>query len=104
MLQLSVVEAAVIQPQMSMGGRELYRTIESKAAAIGMAIVSNHPFVDGNKRTGHAAMETFLILNGFELEASIDDSERTILLLASGQLDRAELEAWIADHLRPCSP
>jgi death-on-curing protein len=63
----------------------------------------NHPFNDGNKRIGHAAMETFLVLNGFELVADIDDSERTILQLAGGKLTRDELLAWITDHLQPLS-
>ena len=63
----------------------------------------NHPFHDGNKRIGHAAMETFLVLNGFELIAEIDDSEHTILKLAAGQLTRDELLTWVEDHLRPLS-
>ena len=48
------------------------------------ALVQGHPFVDGNKRVGHAAMETFLILNGTEIDASIDAPERLILDLAGG--------------------
>ena len=48
----------------------------------------NHPFVDGNKRAGHAAMETFLVLNDWELDATTDDAERTILSLAAGTLSR----------------
>lgn len=48
----------------------------------------NHPFVDGNKRTGHAAMETFLILNGLEINASVDEQEQVILAVASGVVRR----------------
>jgi death on curing protein len=59
----------------------------------------NHPFFDGNKRIGHAAMETFLMLNGFEMNASIDDSERTILQLAASQLDRQSFVKWVASHV-----
>jgi death-on-curing protein len=44
----------------------------------------NHPFVDGNKRVGHAAMETFLILNGYEIIASVDEQERVMIELAAG--------------------
>lgn len=61
----------------------------------------NHPFVDGNKRIGHAAMETFLMLNGCELAASVDDAEQIILSLAAGTLTRAELLDWISRHIRP---
>jgi len=59
----------------------------------------NHPFVDGNKRTGHAAMATFLVLNGHEIEATIDEQERVMLEVASGKLTRDSLIAWLRDHV-----
>jgi death-on-curing protein len=62
-------------------------------------LIQNHPFVDGNKRVGHAAMETFLVLNGFELRASVDDAERLILGVASGTIRRDDLTSWIEQHL-----
>ncbi len=86
---------------MTFGGRQLDPTIESKAAAICFSLVMNHPFVDGNKRIGHTAMETFLVLNGFELHADVDDSEKIILGLAAGQLTREELLNWISQHIHP---
>jgi death-on-curing protein len=61
---LGALESAAAQPQMSFGGEELYPSLAEKAAALGFSPVCNHPFVDGNKRVGHAAMETFLVLNG----------------------------------------
>lgn len=94
------IESAVAQPQMKFGGQELYPTIESKASAICFSLVMNHPFIDGNKRVGHAAMETFLVLNGFELKTDIDDSEQVILRLAAGQLTRVELLNWVASKLQ----
>lgn len=63
----------------------------------------NHPFLDGNKRIGHAAMETFLILNGSELVAAVDDAERVILQLAAGELSREELANWTGAHIRKSS-
>ena len=72
------VQSALAQPQMTFGGQDLYPTLESKAAALCFSLVTNHPFIDGNKRIGHAATETFLVLNGFALEAGIDDAEQTI--------------------------
>lgn len=59
----------------------------------------NHPFVDGNKRIGHAAMETFLMMNRFELNAGVDDSEHVILQLAAGQLERQSFTEWVATHV-----
>jgi len=62
-------------------------------------LVMNHPFVDGNKRIGHAAMETFLILNGFEIQATVDEQEKIILKLAAGKMDRKEFTAWLDSHI-----
>jgi death-on-curing protein len=94
------LESAVAQPQMTFGGAELYPTLAGKAAALAHSLVCNHPFVDGNKRIGHAAMEVFLVMNGYELEASLDDAERTFLALAAGQVSREELRSWIESHMR----
>jgi death-on-curing protein len=68
-LNLTALESALAQPRMTFGGTELYPTIAEKASAIGFSLIKNHPFVDGNKRSGHAAMEVFLVLNGFEIRA-----------------------------------
>jgi death-on-curing protein len=59
----------------------------------------NHPFVDGNKRIGHAAMETFLILNGFEIEATIDDQEKIILNISAGNINREQFTVWLNNHI-----
>ncbi len=58
----------------------------------------NHPFVDGNKRTGHAAMETFLILNGLEISASVDEQEQIVLAVASGAVGRKAFAEWLRNH------
>jgi death-on-curing protein len=97
---LGLVESAVAQPQATFGGNDLYPTVEAKAAAVCFSLVKNHPFVDGNKRVGHAAMETFLVLNGWELFADAGDSEETILSLAAGTLSREQLVAWICSRIR----
>ena len=84
---------------MTFGGEELYPTIVEKASALGFSLVMNHPFIDGNKRTGHAAMEIFLVLNGFEIKASVDEQEHVILLLAAGEIQRDEFTDWLRAHL-----
>ncbi len=66
-----------------------------KASALSHSIVMNHPFVDGNKRAAHAAMEIFLLLNGYEIEASIEDQEKFFLQLADGKISREKLADWI---------
>lgn len=98
---LGALESAIAQPRMTFGGQDLYPTPVAKAAALGFALVQNHPFLDGNKRVGHAAMETFLVLNGFEVAAGDDEQEALMLGLAAGELDRSELVSWLREHIRP---
>jgi death-on-curing protein len=95
---LGLLESAIAQPRMTFGGEDLYRTYVDKATALGFSIIMNHPFIDGNKRTGHAALETFLILNGLEINASIDEQERVILAVASGVVGREEVTIWLQHH------
>jgi death-on-curing protein len=98
---LAGVESAVVQPQMTFGGDELYPSLIDKAAALCFSLVMNHPFVDGNKRIGHAAMETFLVLNGQELNADVDDAESLFLKLAAGDAERGEFVDWITANVSP---
>ena len=94
------VESAVAQPQMTFGGEDLYPTLAEKAAALGFSLVCNHPFLDGNKRIGHASMETFLVLNGWEIAADADEQEQIILQLAAGQLKREAFVVWVQSQLQ----
>jgi death-on-curing protein len=96
---LGALQSALAQPRMTFGGEDLYPTLVDKAAAVGFSIVMNHPFVDGNKRTGHAAMETFLVLNGLEISASVDEQEQVILALASGNSGRESFVEWLKKHI-----
>lgn len=96
---LGALESALAQPRMTFGGEDLYPTLVDKAAAVAFSIVMNHPFVDGNKRTGHAAMETFLVLNGMEISASVDEQEQVILALASGNSGREPFVEWLKQHI-----
>ena len=92
---LGALESAVAQPEASFGGEELYPDLASKAAALGHSLIQNHPFVDGNKRIGHGAMEVFLLLNGHEIDASVDEQEQIIIGVASGKVSRIELGEWL---------
>ena len=99
-LSIESLESAVAQPRVTFGGNELYPTIIEKAAALGFSLVMNHAFVDGNKRIGHYAMETFLVINGYELYTSVDEQESIILQLASGNLSRNAFTDWMRKHTR----
>ena len=81
---LGALEAAIAQPKATFGGTDLHPTMVEKAAALCLSLVLDHPFVDGNKRVGHAAMATFLVLNGTEIQAGVDEQERLMLDLAAG--------------------
>ena len=99
MRDIGALESAVNQPRLTFDKSDLYPDIISKAAALCFSLVMNHPFIDGNKRVGHAAMETFLILNGLEINATVDEQERIILDLAAGQMKRDAFVFWLNDHI-----
>ena len=96
---LGAIESALAQPRMTFEDKEQYSTVMEKAAALGFSLISNHPFLDGDKRIGHAGMEVFLILNGYEIDAEVDEQERDILQVAAGQLKRDELTVWLNSHI-----
>lgn len=94
----NALDSAVAQPQMTFGGVDLYTTVARKAA-LGHSLISNHPFIDGNKRVGHAAMEVMLLLNGHEIVASVDQQEEVIIAVASGTMSRDEFASWIEQRV-----
>src|ERR1044072_7353980 len=96
-----LLDSALAQPRITFGGDELYPTLVDKASALCFSLLKNHPFLDGNKRVGHSAMETFLLLNGHELAAAVQEQEEFVLRLAAGEIDRAELTEWIRSHVVP---
>ena len=99
------LESAVATPKMTFDKVDLYPTLAEKAAALGFSLIMNHPFVDGNKRVGHATMEVMLVLNGYEtaagveIAADVDEQEAVVLAVASGEMERDTFTAWIQDHL-----
>ena len=95
----NALESALAQPRATYGGEDLYPTIVDKTSSLGFSLIQNHPFIDGNKRIGHAAMETFLILNGFEIDAAVDEQEQVILTIASGNMKRDDFAVWLRAHV-----
>ena len=72
--------------------------VAALAASYAVELAKNHPFVDGNKRTAFVALELFLALNGFELNANDVDCVLTMLAVASGEMDEPMLADWIRHH------
>jgi len=95
---LGLVDSAVAQPQMTFFGTDLYPSLAEKAAAIGFSLISNHGFLDGNKRVGLAALDTLLRLNGHKLSASVDDAEGIILQVATASISRETFTEWVVAH------
>ena len=79
-------------------GKDLYPSKEEKGARIGYSLISNHAFVDGNKRIGMHIMLTFLELNGIKLNCTNQDIVDAGLGLASGNMSYEQLLAWINNH------
>jgi death-on-curing protein len=75
-------------------------SIVKMAALYTSGIVRNHPFLDGNKRTGFVIGVLFLELHGFAFEASEEDATQAVMALAAGTLDEAGYEAWMAENVR----
>lgn len=93
-----LLESALAAPTQTFGGQYLYPTLLQKAAQLGFALVSNHPFLDGNKRTGAHVMLTFLLLNGVELEYTQSELIDITLKIASSQTNAEELSQWNIAH------
>lgn len=77
------------------------RDLSVLAAAYAYGIERNHPFADGNKRTGYVALETFLLRNGLILDVTDEGIVTTMLAVAAGELDEAGLAVWVKDHAIP---
>ena len=73
--------------------------IPQLAAAYAFGIAKNHPFLDGNKRTAFVVMRTFLLINGYDIEATQEEKYITFIKLAEGELSEEELVEWIKSKL-----
>ena len=96
-----LLKSAIAQPKMMFDGIELYPTVPEKASALCFSLIMNHPFVDGNKRTAHAATKLFLEMNGWKFNASRDDARDTMMALASNKLSRDEFTSWVQNVSSP---
>lgn len=80
-------------------GQELYPTKEEKGARLGYALISNHAFVDGNKRIGMYVMLTFLEVNGLRVECTNEDVASVGLGVADGSMSYEDLLEWVRNHI-----
>ncbi len=97
---LGLLEAAVAMPEASFGGQYLHDGLPAMAAAYLFHLVSNHPFVDGNKRVGAAAADVFLGMNGCRLGASQEEYAAFVLAVAAGHTGKEAALAFFQQHTR----
>jgi len=94
----SLMESALARPRNLLAYSEERVSLYRLAAAYSSGISSNHPFVDGNKRTALVASYLFLALNGIEIKAAREDAYLTFLGLAEGVVSEDELARWFTEH------
>ncbi len=97
---LDALLAAQAAPRQAFDGQELYPTLVAKTAALGFALMQDHPFREGNEAIGHLAMSLFLHLNGHRLAASELDTERMLHGICSSKIGRNDLSVWLSAHIR----
>ena len=92
---IALLHSAIAMPQVSFGGESLHKDLFEMAAAYLYHIVQNHPFVDGNKRTGAAAAIIFLVMNDVEIEADEEGLVNLTLAVARGEAGKAEIARFL---------
>ena len=91
--------SAAGRPQTTVFGEDAYPSLAERAAALMHSLARNHPVVDGNKRLAWSGTRVFLLLNGSDVQLTVDDAEEVVLRVARGELDVPELAAAITAHM-----
>lgn len=94
----NLLDMSVNSPFQTFGGVDLYPTLYDKAAHLTYSIIKNHPFLDGNKRTGVTVMIVFLKANGVEINCTNEELAALGWGLADGSISESELLDWIISH------
>lgn len=95
-----LLDSALAQPQATFGGELLHPTIGEQAAAYLYHLAMNHPFIDGNKRTAFAVMDTFITLNGYTLNLSQEQAYNLVIQVVQREMSKEELSAFLELHLQ----
>ena len=93
-----LLDSALNAPFLSFDGKDLYKTLQAKAARLGFSLIKNHPFIDGNKRIGILSMVVFLEINGIDISCTDEELIDVGLSLADGVMDTKALLKWIIEH------
>ena len=95
------LESALARPFQTFGGEDLYPSIFEKAAAIGESLIMNHPFIDGNKRTGYLLMEALLRYGGHKIVASDDELYQFVINISTGSISFEDIVEWLKNNTTP---
>lgn len=98
---VALLESAVARPQATFDGVDLYPDLSYRAAALMDSLIHNHPFIDGNKRTGIGAAALFLRQNGRYLTATNSELEAFTLYVTESRPDVSDIAAWLETHSAP---
>jgi death-on-curing protein len=96
----NLLESVLLRPYQTFDKKELYKSPIEKAAALIESIITNHPFIDGNKRFGYVAMRLLLLENNLDIKASETDKYEFVILIAKGELKFKEICNWIEKNKR----
>jgi death-on-curing protein len=99
--QLNLADSALHAPAAGWGEEDLYPDFVDKAAVLVVRLAKNHPLPDGNKRAAWVALRAFLSLNGWSWSSypAVDEAERAVLAIASGEWDEARVASWLRDRI-----
>ncbi|GHT81436.1 hypothetical protein FACS1894130_13170 [Spirochaetia bacterium] len=97
---MNSLDSAVMSPFQTFGGADLYPNLHTKAAQMGYQLINNHPFLDGNKRTGIHIMFLFLLINGEEITATDKEKIDLGFGVAQGTLKLRDICRWLDMHTR----
>jgi death on curing protein len=94
------LDSAINRPYQTFDGQDLYPEATDKAAAIFESIISNHPFIDGNKRTAYVLMRLMLLSNEIDIHVAQEEKFNFVIKAAEGKLNLDQIRAWISKYLK----
>jgi death-on-curing protein len=97
----AALQSALDRPFQSFEGDPLYPTVLHQAAALVESLLTNHPFIDGNKRVGYTVLRLFLLANDLDISASQDNKYEFVINIASGTLKFDEILSWLSSNTKP---
>ena len=95
---LGLLESAIARPYQTFGGEDLYKNPIEKAAALGESLIINHPFVDGNKRTGILGIFALLLEHGLKVKSSEEDAYNFTIQISTGTIKFDEIVLWLKNN------